>query len=250
MLTLRRSPLPAPPALILLAPLLAVGTGCTHNVFSPPARALPLETAATLPEGDTGVQLEGGQGGALFGPDLAFGSARVRHGLTGDLDLDVDATLIRVTNGDSAVDVSRNIYAVRGGVKARLVSALSLAAGLGGGYSAAGAFVSPDMGPILAWENPYAVPFLTGRVGFSQPISPRPVDTSSASDGPGAFVETPRTTWIVTVAGGIRVPIGWAEHPAGTTRGSLLAGLGFTHLADTRDKETYSQLALGGELVF
>jgi hypothetical protein len=247
---IRSSPLPRF-LLSLPCALLPLALGCNHSVFSPPARAVPLETAATLPKGDTGVQLEGGGSGALFGPGVASGTARVRHGVTGDLDVSFEGSLMRIVDTpEPAVDLSRNVYAARAGVKARLHPALSVAGGVGGGASAGGAFVSPDVGPIVAWENRYVVPFLSARGGVSQPLGAKKVDTSTVDDGPGTFVESPRTTWLVSVTTGVRVPLGWAEPEAGKTRGSLLAGVGMTHLADTRDDATFSHLAFGGELVF
>jgi hypothetical protein len=220
--------------------------GCNSTLYSPPARPMPLESAATLPAGDIGLQVEGGVHGRAFGPTILAGSARVRHGLARDLELAVDASALHV--GVEAGHHPRAIYSARGGAKVRLARPLALAGGFGGGYSAAGAFVSPEVGPILAWENRYAVPFVATRLGVSQPVSPRALDVSEAQDGSG--VEQPRTTWIASAVLGVRVPLGWSEPEAGTTRGSLLGGLGLTHLADNRDKDTFVQLAVGGEVVF
>jgi hypothetical protein len=238
--------------------LVPLATGCNHSVFSPPARAVPLESAATLPRGDTGVALEGAHSGTIFGPEVLSGAARIRHGVSEGLDVSAEATLMRLSGTPApAADVSRNVYAGRIGAMGQLVSpespwapTVAVTGGLGGGVSAAGGYVSPDAGPIVAWENRWAVPFLSLRGGVSQPVGARSVDTSSVDDGPGRYVDTPRTTWIAAATAGVRVPIGWAEPEAGKTRGSLLAGLGFTHLADTRDDETFAHLALGGEVVF
>lgn len=77
---------PFPQATLNLMLLLAcVGTGCNYQVYSPPARTLPLESPATVPVGTTGIAVEGGPGGALFGPDLAFGAARIRHAVNDQL---------------------------------------------------------------------------------------------------------------------------------------------------------------------
>lgn len=229
---------------LVATPLLA---GCNSTLYSPPARPMPLESAATLPRGDTGVQIEGGLHGRVFGPNIYAGTARVRHGLAEDVDVAAEVSAMHV-DVDRAVRASTSIYSARGGAKVRLAKPLSIAGGFGGGYSAGGAFISPDVGPILAWENRYLVPFLATRVGISQPISPRSVDTSEQQDG--SRIDRPRTTWIATGVAGLRVPIGWAEPEAGRLRGSLLAGIGLTHLADSRDADTFAQLALGGELVF
>lgn len=212
---------------------------------------MPLESAATLPEGDTGIQVQGGMHAAVFGPSALSGTVRVRHGVAKDVDLDVEASALRIqTNADPAVPTSRTSDSLALGAKVRVADALAISGALGGGYSAGGAFVSPEAGPILAFENRYFVPFLATRFGVSQPISPRDVDTSEAGQPPGTYVDRPHATWIATAVLGFRIPIGWTEPEAGTTRGSILAGAGVTHLADSRDKETFGQLALGGEIVF
>ncbi|OJY25749.1 MAG: hypothetical protein BGO98_34585 [Myxococcales bacterium 68-20] len=223
--------------------------GCNSTVFSPPARPMPLESAATLPMGDTGIQVEGGTHGRIFGPDLLSGTVRVRHGIAEDVDATGEVSAMHVdVHPDVPTSTSTFVHAARGGAKVRLAKPLAIAGGFGGGFSAAGAFVSPEAGPIVAWENRYVVPFLATRFGVSQPISPRAVDTSEQQDG--SRIDRPRTTWLATGVAGLRIPIGWSEPEAGTLRGSLLAGAGVTHVADNRDKDTFSQFAVGGELVF
>ena len=60
--------------LVVASALAAIG--CHNYLFSPPARMLPLESAATLPPGDTGIQVEGGEHGAWFGFQAASGTLR------------------------------------------------------------------------------------------------------------------------------------------------------------------------------
>ncbi len=230
----------------LMVPLLA---GCNSTLFSPPARPLPLESAATLPRGDTGIQAEGGTHGRLFGPDVLSGTLRVRHGIADDVDVAAEVSAMHLdVHPDVPTPTSTTIHAVRAGAKVRLAKPLAIAGGFGGGFSAAGAFVSPEAGPIVAWENRYFVPFIATRFGMSQPISPRAIDTSQEQDG--SRIDRPRTTWIATIVTGFRIPLGWSQPEAGTVRGSLLFGTGATHLADNRDKDTFVQVAGGGELVF
>jgi hypothetical protein len=173
----------------------------------------------------------------------------VRHGVSDDVDVAFEGSAMHIdADLPEGTRVARGVYSARGGAKVRLARPLAIAGGFGGGYSAAGAFVSPEAGPILAWENRYAVPFVATRFGVSQPISARTLDVSQDQDG--SRLDRPRTTWIATGVLGLRVPLGWSAPEAGTTRGSLLAGLGLTHLADNRDKDTFTQLSLGGEVVF
>jgi hypothetical protein len=173
----------------------------------------------------------------------------VRHGVSDDVDVAFEGSAMHIdADLPEGTRVARGVYSARGGAKVRLARPLAIAGGFGGGYSAAGAFVSPEAGPILAWENRYAVPFVATRFGVSQPISARTLDVSQDQDG--SRLDRPRTTWIATGVLGLRVPLGWSEPEAGTVRGSLLCGLGLTHLADNRDKDTFTQLSLGGEVVF
>jgi hypothetical protein len=46
----------------------------------------------------------------------------------------------------------------------------SLTAGLAAGTWAGGPFLSPDLSMILAWENPYCVPFVDGGGYTSHPL--------------------------------------------------------------------------------
>lgn len=224
--------------------------GCQTTVFSPPARPMPLETAATLPPGDTGIQVEGGNHSSVFRPQLWSGTLRVRHGLSENIDLALEASAVHIDADASSNPTSRNLHSLRGGLKYRVMKHFAVAGGVGGGYSAGGAFMSPDVGPIVAWENRYVVPFVSARGGLSSPIAPRTVDLSSNGDPPGTTSSRPKPTWLLALAAGLRIPLGRSEPEHGTLRGSLLAGVGVTHLADVRDKVTFLQLSCGGEIVF
>lgn len=230
----------------LAVPFLA---GCNSTLYSPPVRPMPLESAATLPAGDTGLQIEGASHDRIFGPTILSGTVRVRHGVTEDVDVSADVSMMHLdVHADAPITTSKTVRSARGGAKVRLAKPLAIAAGFGGGYSAAGAFVSPEIGPTVAWENRYVVPFFATRFGVSQPISSLPIDTSQAQDG--SRIDRPRTTWLATGVVGLRVPLGGSEPQPGRVRGSLLAGIGATHVADDRDEDTFGQIAVGGELVF
>ena len=151
--------------------------------------------------------------------------------------------------GDSAAHMSQNAYAGRIGVKERLFPWMSVTGGAGAGGSAAGGFVAPDVGAIIAYENPYIVPFLALRGTLSQPIGASLVDTSSTSNSRGEYVFTPHLTWIGGGIAGIRVPLG-SNEAKGTLRGALLGGIGFTHLADENDAVSVISALGGGEIIF
>ena len=64
------------------------------------------------------------------------------------------------------------------------------------------------------------------------------------------FVGTPERTWVFGATTGVRVPLGSSRPGSGTVRGNLVAGVGMTHLQDSKDDQDVLQVGLGGELVF
>lgn len=220
--------------------LVATSTGCSNTVYSPPARMLPLETAATLHRGDIGVQAEGGPSGAVLGFGAFSGTARVRRGMTDKLDASLEGSVVRIT-GNAATDVNKTIIASRIGAKYRLHEFVAVTGGVGGGGSAGGGFVSPDLGVIVAAENPYVVPFVSFRGSVSQPIGAKAVDVTARGEAPGTDVGIPRTTWLANGTLGLRVPIG---------KWSILGGVGVSQLADAHDGQRFVSAAGGLEAVF
>lgn len=226
----------------LALPLIA---GCSHHVYSPPARMLPLESVATLSRGETGVQAE--LGGVSW-IDGTTASLRARRGVTERTELSAEASALHVGR-DSAAGTRRDGWALRAGAKHAVLPWLALAGGVGGGGSAAGGFFSPDLAVIVAWENRYAVPFLSGRAALSLPIGAKQVDVTEVGDS-ATFVGTPERTWAFGATAGVRVPVGSSSPGSGSARANLLGGVGFTHLQDSRDDQGVLQLGFGGEIVF
>ncbi len=229
-----------------LVPFAWTGAGCDHHAFSPPARALPLETVAPLPYGATGIQVEGGTHQTIFGPSVDSGTARVRRGVGDDTDVSVEASVLHVT-GDSAVGTKPDVLTGRIGFKHRVLPFLAFTAGVGGGDSTGGGFVSPDIGAIVAYENPYVVPFFSVRGSLSQPIGARPVNTTGVTDT-SSYVNTPQLTWIYGATLGLRIPLGWRADDR--VRGSLLGGIGLTALGDRIDSYALMSASAGAEIVF
>jgi hypothetical protein len=228
-----------------LAALLPLVAGCAHHVYSPPARMLPLESVATLSRGETGVQ---GELGGVSWIDGTTASIRARRGFTERTEVSAEASVLHVGRR-SAADTNRDGYALRAGGKFAASPWLALAGGLGGGASAAGGYFSPDVAVIVAWENRYVVPFLSGRASLSLPVKARQVDVTGVDDTT-TFVGTPGRTWIFGATTGVRVPLGSSGPRSGGMRGNLLAGVGMTHLQDATDDQNALQLGFGGELVF
>ncbi len=231
--------------LVRLSAALSLVTGCAYHVYSPPARMLPLESAATAQRGETGVQAEVGGVTWING---TTGALRVRHGFTESLEGSAEVSVLHVGR-ESAVGTNPNGYALRVGAKYRLAPWLSLAGGLGGGGSAAGGFFTPDVAGIVAWENPYLVPFFSLRGGVSAPIDAREVNVTQAGDTV-THTGTPELTWLVGATAGLRVPIGSPDPRTGGVHGNILLGIGLAMLADKHDAQELWQGGIGGEIVF
>ncbi|HEY1697871.1 MAG TPA: hypothetical protein VGG39_37175 [Polyangiaceae bacterium] len=227
--------LPAAPALL---------AGCSTDVYLPPARLFPLESAATLPRGDTGVQVEGGVHGAGFGVSATSGTVRVRHGIDDATDASMEASVLHI-EGAGPGDSYPNAFTTRIGVKHRVTPWLSVTAGVGGGASAGGGFVSPDLGVIVAYENRYFVPFLEARGGFSEPFDAQPVVVGTQ---PGV---APPFTWIAGGVAGFRVPLRWCDGEGQCDKPtSLLGGLGVTDFDYPGPDSPQLVFSLGGAVEF
>ncbi len=229
----------------------ASAAGCNHHVFSPPARIGALSSVAPVGENRTGVQVEGSENGSLFGPDVTTGSLQGRHGISKNVDLSLSSSFLHV-KGDSSAMENPNASAYRAGAKLAATSWFAIEGGLGGGYSVAGMFVSPDVGLMAAWENPYLVPFYDLSFLTSIPVDPRTVDTSNADEPPGAHRGKPRPTYGVGSVLGLRIPLLPGAKPPrpDQLRGSLLAGWRFLFLADSEDDESFSGVAGAAEITF
>ena len=222
-------------------------SGCHAHAFSPPARGLPLETSATLSSGQTGLAIEGGTHGEVFGPTLVPMDLRSRHGVGDDMEFGFEGSVIHITDRGSG-NTHPNIYGLRAGGKYALIPHLALGMGLGGGASAAGPFVSPDVELIGAYENRYVVPFASVRAFVSVPIAPGMVDLSGPDDPVGSDKQRPDTTGGFIVTAGARLPIGNPEEDSHT--GAISAGIGATYLNDTEDNAFFLGAQLAGEVVF
>lgn len=242
-------------SLFLLAAVL--GVGCFQRPMTPPTTASLLTTAETLAEGEVAVGLNGGAQGAVFGPAVATAGGRLRYGATDDLELVVDGGAY-VVSEDSIADEHRGIYTARFGLKYRLHEHFAAIGGLGAGIAPAfGFFGGIDGGLVAAYENPYVVPFVAGRVSFNGPVNPSEVDTGQPdNDEPGEVVAAPARTLGVSAETGVRIPFG-PRIASGKRMGSLLGAFVLTHLYDGRGgliEEADGITAIGGnfgiELVF
>ncbi len=211
-----------------------------------------LETAKRLDRGRTAVQGEIGGHGVPFGPSLVAGAVRARHGLE-DVELSAEASTLLIEPGAEAVESKeRRVFAGRVGAKLG-GRYLAVDGGLGGGTSAAGFFVAPDVGLITAYENCYVVPFASARLGVSVPVAARDVHTGEKGDPASENVfGRPTRTGLLTLGAGVKVPLG-GEGPClrpGLPPLSVIAGAQMTYVTDGGSDDGYLGAGLGIEARF
>jgi hypothetical protein len=232
--------------------------GCAVRVFSPPTGSYPIESAAPLKDGAQSVSGEAFGGGAIFGPEVFSFRSNYRRGVSERLELSASPSMIWIAGGRPG-DSHPGIYALRVGAKLRLFHFVSLTGGLGGGASAAGGFVSPDVGLVTAWENRFVVPFASVRGIFSQPLNARRVhftlDDDAADGGEDTDVEPdthrlkPRSTFGTQLAVGVKLPLTY-ERDARVVP-SVSCAFGLTTLDDTAGRrQTYGGPSCAVEVVF
>ncbi len=212
-------------------------TGCIGHMFSPPARPMPLETAATATEGETRLSLEGAGSTVVFGPGILAGTARVRHGVGHDTEVDAEATAAFVDTTSRSTAGSLALSA-RLGVKHELNPHIAVTMGLGGGWHMGGGFFAPDLGIVFAYENPYFVPFFAIAAGVSLPIAPVPVDVGGVNDVPE--LDVARRTLFASGVTGVRISLG--------DDSSLALGVGLMELGTTEGDATALSAGLGLDL--
>lgn len=227
-----------------VAPLAALlATACTPFALSPPARTLPLESSATLDEGDLAVQAAAGPHQAIgrYGAEAA---ARVRYGVVEHVEAQAEASYAYIDYGDER---SPHLGAGRLGLKYAPIEHLAFVAGLGAGGHVHGGFIAPDAGVILAYENPYLVPWAAVRGTISVPVDPSSAVVSQGTADP--FVLVPPNTAGVQVSTGVRVPVSIDEERG--VRLNLLGGVAFSYLSglDGHGQHGFWQSEFGIELV-
>ena len=229
------------PAVATLAMLI----GCSHNVYSPPASTLPIESARTLGAERTAVSGALGVAEASFGPNIKTGHLQMRRGISERTDISIRATRARVMAHPSA-DTDRDLFAGRLGIKHNpgQTRNFALIGGVGGGRSAGGRYAAGDLGFAASWTNCHAIPTFSTRALLSNPIAPREVDTSDGGDAPGTDMDTPKTTYGFDAGISLEVPIGGCGHLAPLALGG---GVGFIQLWDDEEAEAFAVATAGIE---
>lgn len=159
-------------------------SGCSTFLYSPPARVSPLESPALLAKGDSSAELQASVHGAVFGPGLSKLGIQYSEGVSDELEIGGEANLMILSDASQpednvAQDHHPNIYSARLSAKwspEALQDYVAVTAGIGGGASAAGGFLSPDLGLVVGWKNPYLTPFVSAALYASQPVNPVELD--------------------------------------------------------------------------
>lgn len=162
----------------LLALVACLGlSACSPYLHSPPGRMVPLEAAKALPKGDFAIQAALGGGGEFWGPSIGAGSLQGRYGFGHRVEGALEAGFAFIGNRSAHwdTDASQALYSVRAGFKYELASWFALQAGLGGGGSAGGGYLSPDAGIIFSYQGRVLVPFVSGSFYSSHPLSANPI---------------------------------------------------------------------------
>jgi hypothetical protein len=208
---------------------------CVHNVYTPPARAFPLETPETLKAGKYGLAGEVSAHGKT--PDVGAGTLRVRRGIEDNLEASVEVTYAKVGN-ETAANTNPNLFAGRAGIRLQPdeMKSIGLSAGLGGGTFAGGPYVSADAGANLAYEMCRVTPFVGASGYVSTPLDAREVDTSEEGMMVGQFVDKPETTAGLTLRVGLSLNVSSCE----ARDKSIVVGFGLDHYWDDDSDRGYA----------
>jgi len=219
----------------IISTIAVLVAACSHNVYTPPTRAFPLETPQTIGDGDYGVQLEASAHGN--GPKVGAGALRLRRGIADNAELDAELTYAKASDATTA-PTQKQLIAARAGGKLRSdeLPELAVTGGLGGGTFAGGPYVTADAGAVVAYDTCRVTPFVGGMGYLSTPLDARPVDTTQPDMPAGMFVDTPETTAGVQLRIGIKLNLSSCED----RRTAVVAGFGVDHFWDDDSDRGYA----------
>ncbi len=198
--------------------------GCAV-AYSGPLRTIPLETAETVLSGRVGVGVSGGAHAASIG----HASGRVHVGVAPGLDLSAEGSWVG-TARESMFGIGH------AGIRHRIDTHVALTGGVGLGGGIWGLYGGPDLGVIVAYENPEIVPFLAARMTLSVPLLQTPTTTRTVSGMTTTTEVFPSTTLYLQPSGGLRIPV-VLDRRAGT-RLDLTVAVAWTHLVIFADPQT------------
>lgn len=227
--------------------------GCNPHVYSPPAGLIPLEHAGTVGAGQNSLGADVSGYISLTGPSVMGVRAFYRRGIGEQFELTTAPSMIIVVNHGSG-DSNPNIYAVRSALKYVPANGVGISLGLGAGTSAAGAFVSPDLGASFSIDNLSVIPFAVVRGFLSAPIHAKPVHfTVMENNGPEESYEETRYSLAPRVSFGYQLGAGLRFKLHGedaTVRPALPCGIGLIRIFDSRANERVVGAGCGLEVAF
>lgn len=220
-----------------LAAVLTALAACSQHVYSPPTQAYALAPVRTLAPGSQALDLEASSHMQIFDPGVGAASARVRAGISDDLELSGESMVARVANVD--------FYTARAAMRVNPhEGAVSFTTGVGGGFAPkGGSFVAFDAGISVGFDNCYLVPVATASAYVSQPIVARPIDVSKDSTSP-TFSTAHRTVGSV-VRVGLRLSLSPERCHAGKEVPWITAGFDQTTMVDATDNAELLGVGLG-----
>ncbi len=231
----------------LAAVLLVSTAACSQRVYAPPSQLFAVTPIAALPEAKQSLELEASRHAEIFDPPIDAGAARLRIGLGSDTEASLEGSTAAVRDDGPSKD-SRTFYTGRAGLRSNPGhGALTLFAGAGGGFGAAGGtFVSADAGVGLGAVNCVLVPSVQASAYVSEPLDPKPIDVTVDADMPE--FDTPHTT----IGGVLRAGLRLSLSPSACRRGEqspwLYAGFGVTRMMDVDSDATIPGIGLGIEI--
>jgi hypothetical protein len=202
--------------------------GCASQILSPPARFMPFEGPSHAPPDTTWLHFEGGAGGQMFGPSAGGGTLRVAHGVD-DVEWSGEAS-VAYLGDDFPSTASRLWGALRGGARGLLDRDFEHAfwgTGFGAGAYAGGLYLSPEATIGIGYKNEILIPYLSGSVFASLPLTAKRVDTTTDPEAPTS--DRPLATFGVRVQLGLEVPI--------ADRASVSMGLQLVRLDDIEGRD-------------
>lgn len=238
--------------------LVLVGSGCARHVFSPPTRMMPLEDAYGPSAGGVNVGLTGSGSGTVFGPSIGAVGVHLDVGVGEQLDVVGEGTWMELTgSGDAPIDDPRRDGAAgRAGVRFTLAEtlrkpdetppvllALALTSGFGGGATAVGTYVAPDVGLSFSLRSATGFDLSTGvRTWTSVPVVRRTFawNAEERSNDPAVTFGAG-----FTIEGGVPLIFDPARRGEPVLRAVL--GVGVAYVADGSKDEVFMQLGGGLE---
>lgn len=217
----------APLKFISALAIVALAAACSYP-FSPPATAVHYDAPRILEKGESAIRGGLSLNEEVFGSAIIAGDVTYRRGLHERVELSATASAYGVVGEDNIHDHHRGIYSARVAPRFKLHDHISAHAGLGGGFSpAAGAFVSPEVGLSLGYENAFLVPFASARFYTSHPIAPKSIRIDTEDQTSPEFWSA-GLTYGPAVFLGLKVPLGdWPEKKL-RRRYNLTTGFGGT----------------------